>query len=74
MIGFLIKKGFFDLWDNMLIVGLMNICYLIPLGLIYLAIALSAAEYPTLLSLAILIVAMIIFSFYSLGVNAITFG
>ena len=74
MIGFLIKKGFFDLWDNMLIVGLMNICYLIPLGLMYLAVALSAADYPTILSMAILVVAMLVFSLYSLGVNAITYG
>ena len=74
MIGFLIKKGFFDLWDNMLIVGLMNICYLIPLGLMYLAVALSAADYPTVLSMAILVVAMLVFSLYSLGVNAITYG
>ena len=74
MIGFLIKKGFFDFWDNMLIVGLMNIGYLIPLGLIYLAVALSAAEYSTILCTVILIIAMLVFSLYSLGVNAITFG
>ena len=74
MIGFLIKKGFFDLWDNMLVVGLMNIGYLIPLGLIYLAIALSAAEYPIVLSVVILVVALLIFIVYSLGVNAMTYG
>ena len=74
MIGFLIKKGFFDLWDNLLVIGLMNIGYLIPLGLIYLAVAVVAAESSTILAVALLVLAMLLFSLYSLGVNAITFG
>ena len=40
----------------------------------YLAVALSAADYPTILSVVILVVAMLLFSLYSLGVNAITYG
>ena len=74
MIGFLIKKGFFDIWDNLLFVGLMNIGYLIPLGLIYLVVVVVAAEASTVLSVVLLVLAMLLFSFYSLGVNAITFG
>ena len=74
MIGFLIKKGFFDLWDNLIFVGLMNIGYLIPLGLIYLVVVVVAAESSTILSVVLLVLAMLLFSFYSLGVNAITFG
>ena len=74
MIGFLIKKGFFDLWDNLIMIGLMNIGYLIPLGLIYLVVVVVAAEASTVLSVVLLVLAMLLFSFYSLGVNAITFG
>ena len=74
MIGFLIKKGFFDIWDNLLFVGLMDIGYLIPLGLIYLVVVVVAAEASTVLSVVLLVLAMLLFSFYSLGVNAITFG
>ena len=74
MIGFLIKKGFFDLWDNLIFVGLMNIGYLIPLGLIYLVVVVVASEASTILSVILLVLAMLLFSFYSLGVNAITFG
>ncbi len=74
MIGFLIKKGFFDLWDNLVMIGLMNIGYLIPLGLIYLVVVVVAAEASTVLAVVLLVLAMLLFSFYSLGVNAITFG
>lgn len=74
MIGFLFKKGFFDLWDNLLLVGLMNIGYLLPLGLVYLAVAVAASETSAILSIVILVLAMLLFSVYSLGVNAITFG
>lgn len=72
MIGFLIKKGFFDLWDNMLFVVLMNIGFVVPLALIYLSAV--AADYSVLLSVIIMVVALLAFSMYSLGVNAVTFG
>ena len=74
MIGFLIKKGFFDIWDNLLIVGLMNIGYLIPLGLFYLTVGVIAAEASTALIVALLLLSLLVFSFYSLVVNAMAFG
>ena len=72
MIGFLIKKVFFDLWDNMIYVVLMSIGFVAPLGLIYLASV--AVDYSIVLSMVIMAIAMLVFSMYSLGVNAITFG
>ena len=72
MIGFLIKKVFFDLWDNMIYVVLMSIGFVAPLGLIYLASV--VVDYSIVLSMVIMAIAMLVFSMYSLGVNAITFG
>ena len=74
MIGFLIKKGFFDIWDNLLFVGLMNIGYLIPLGTMYLAIGVVSTETSAIPSLVLIILALLLFSLYSLAVNATTFN
>ena len=74
MIGFLIKKGFFDIWDNLLFVGLMNIGYLIPLGTFYLAIGVVSTENSAIPSLILMILAQLLFSLYSLAVNATTFN
>ena len=72
MIGFLIKKGFFDLWDNLLFVVLMNIGFVVPLALVYASAV--AVDYSMVLSIIIMVIAVLIFSLYSLGVSAVTFG
>ncbi len=72
MIGFLIKKGFFDLWDNLLMVVLLNLGYIAPLLLIILSG--SVGETSAVLSLVIQILAVLVFSLYSLGISAVTFG
>ncbi len=72
MIGFLIKKGFFDVWDNLLMLVLMNLGYIAPLLLVLLAG--SLAESLTVLSIVVQVLAVLVFSLYSLGVSAVTFG
>ena len=36
MIGFLFKKVFFDIWDNLLMLVLMSLGIAAPIGLLYL--------------------------------------
>lgn len=40
MIGFFIKKSFFDGWDNLIGIVLMNILFVLGLGLVYLSLSL----------------------------------
>ena len=54
MIGFLIKKGFFDLWDNLLFVVLMNIGFVVPLALVYASAV--AVDYSMVLSIIIMVI------------------
>ena len=72
MIGFLIKKVFFDIWDNLMMLVLQSLGYILPLGLFVLSGYLGA-EYPVV-SVILLVVAMLAFSMYSLGVNAVVHG
>jgi len=72
MIGFLIKKVFFDIWDNLLMLVLQNLGFVAPLGLVFLSGYIGDSN--LVLSIFILIVAVLAFSIYSLGVNAVVFG
>ncbi len=72
MIGFLIKKGFFDIWDNLLMIVLMNLGFIAPLGLILLAG--MAGETSALASVLLQVLAVLVFSLYGLGVSGVTYG
>ncbi len=72
MIGFLIKKSFFDGWDNLLTLVLLNLGYLGAFGLILLASAVS--ETSVLLGYALIVLAIFYVSVYGLGVGSLTFG
>lgn len=72
MIGFLIKKGFFDIWDNLVSLVAMNLGYLGALGLAVLSS--YVAESSAVGCYAILAVAVLYSSFYSLGTSGVTFG
>jgi len=71
MIGFLIKKGFFDIWDNLLSLVLMNLGYIGFFGLI--ALSAVVGENSALGGYALLAVAVLYNSLYSLGVSGVTF-
>lgn len=70
MIGFLIKKVFFDIWDNMLRIIGVTLVYVVCLGLVF--IAGSVGEFSSILSIAVMVAAVFAFSFHSLGVSGIT--
>ncbi len=62
MIGFLIKKTFFDLWDNLFRVALINIGFILSAALSVLFLSLSADI--TVLFYAIMLIAMLWLSIY----------
>lgn len=72
MIGFLIKKVFFDIWDNLMMIIVTNLGFLAPLALILLSGFL--ADYSVAASVAVLVISILVFSLYSLGINATVFG
>ena len=72
MIGFLIKKSFFDGWDNLLTLVLLNLGYLGAFGIILLAD--SAGAVSVWLGYGLLVLAILYVSVYSLGVSGLTFG
>ncbi len=72
MIGFLIKKGFFDIWDNLLMLVLMSLGIILPFGIIMLAGYLI--ETASIVAVVLCIFAILVFSMYSLFVSSVTFG
>lgn len=72
MIGFLIKKSFFDGWDNLLTLVLLNLGYLIAFGLMLLASMVS--ETSVWLWLCLVVLSLLYISIYNLGVNAHTYA
>ena len=72
MIGFLIKKVFFDIWDNLLMLVLLSLGFVAPLGLVFLSGFIGEAN-PAI-SVILLILAVLAFSMYSLGVNGVVLG
>lgn len=72
MVGFLIKKGFFDIWDNLLMLVIMNLGFIVPLLIIFLSGAVG--EYSAILSIILQVLAVLVFSLYGLGVSAVTYG
>lgn len=63
MFGFLIKKAFFDLWDNMLRVLLMNLGYILVLAILFLVVPLFLSV-PALFAV-MLAVGIAVFSVYT---------
>jgi len=63
MIGFFIKKAFFDGWDNFITLIVLNLGYIVLLGLGYVAV--PAMEVSWLLAFAVLVLWMFIFQLYS---------
>lgn len=72
MVGFLIKKVFFDVWDNLIRLVGLSLGYLVTLFGLFLSG--YVAEYSAILSFVILILDVFLFSFYSLGVSAVVHG
>ena len=72
MIGFLIKKVFFDIWDNLLMLVLQSLGFVAPLGLVFLSGYIGDAN--PVVAVIILVFAVLAFSMYSLGINAVVFG
>ncbi len=72
MIGFLIKKSFFDGWDNLLTLVIVNLGYLVAFGLILLAS--PAGEVNLWLGYGLIVLAIFYISIYTLGSSAITYG
>ncbi len=67
MVGFFIKKAFFDGWDNLISLILLNLGYVAILGLGYLV--LNAMEQSLLLGFFTLVVWVVIFQVYSGAVS-----
>ncbi len=70
MIGFFIKKAFFDAWDNLIGLVLSNLGYLVVVMLFTLGMQYLSGS--TLLFFFVIIIAMILFSFHSVGIANIT--
>lgn len=71
MIRFTFKKAFFDIWDNMVKVMLMNLPYAAVVILFYICIGMLQGN--PVLSFAGLVLDVLLFSFYSLFVNVMTY-
>lgn len=72
MIGFLIKKVFFDIWDNLLMLVLMSFGFIVPLALFVVCGYIS--DTSPVFSMILLVLSVLIFSMYSLGVNGVVVG
>ena len=69
MLGFLVKKAFFDTWDNLFRVLLLNIGFYAPIALLVYAPVLT----PVLpLTLLLQVVALALFCIYTGGASAVT--
>lgn len=72
MIGFLIKKAFFDAWDNLIGLVVSNLGYVVILVLFSLDIGKFLGM--ELFNYVIIILALLLFSFHNVGVAKITFA
>lgn len=66
MFGFLVKKAFFDMWDNMFRIILMNLGYIVVLAIFWLAITVAAIV-P--LSIFLIFVGIAVLAVYTGGVS-----
>ncbi len=75
MLGFSIRKAFYDGWDHVLALAAMNLVYVLMVLGIYLAGGMNLKEH-TALSLAAISLIVLAYSIYSLGVfrNAYCYG
>jgi uncharacterized membrane protein YesL len=53
MFGFLIKKAFFDMWDNMFRILLMNLGFLAVLAILFVLVPLAGAIVPLAIAIAV---------------------
>jgi hypothetical protein len=63
MFGFLIKKAFFDMWDNMFRILLMNLGYILVLAIFFLLAPLCASVVP--LFIAVIVIGIGISALYT---------
>lgn len=69
MIGFFLKKAFFDGWDNMISLVVMNLGYLVVLLSLYGSFSLM--PHSVVLALALLVITVALHAFYTSGVNGL---
>jgi len=70
MIGFFIKKAFFDAWDNLIGLVVLNIGFLAVFMIFSLGMQYGGAS--SLMTLLMMVISIILFSFHSVGVANIT--
>ncbi|NCC70357.1 hypothetical protein EOM09_02135 [bacterium] len=70
MIGFFIKKAFFDAWDNLIGLVISNLGFLLVLMAFSYGMQLGGTF--SLLTILILLISVVLFSFHSIGVANIT--
>ena len=70
MIGFLIKKAFFDAWDNLIGLVVSNLGYLFVLLVFSLGMQYGGSS--SLLVILVLLASVVLFSFHSVGIANIT--
>lgn len=70
MIGFLIKKAFFDAWDNLIGLVISNLGYLAVL-LIF-SLGMQYGGFSSLITIVVSVISIILFSFHSVGIANIT--
>jgi hypothetical protein len=66
MFGFLVKKAFFDMWDNMFRIIIMNLGYILVLGIFWLAIEIASI---TALSIAVVFIGIAVLAVYTGAVS-----
>ncbi len=62
MFGFLVKKAFFDMWDNMFRIILMNLGYILVLGILWLAIELASVPALSFVVLLVFVAALAVYT------------
>lgn len=71
MVGFYIKKAFFDGWDNLIMLIILNLGYVVLLGGLYLVV--SALQISIILGLAVLILWTFVMQSYNGAVSFFTY-
>lgn len=70
MIGFLIKKAFFDAWDNLIGLVVSNLGFLFVL--LVFSLGMQYGGTSSLLAILVLLASVVLFSFHSVGIANIT--
>lgn len=72
MIGFFIKKSFFDAWDNLISLVISNLGFIIVL--ILFTLDLGSFTSSDAISLLLMLIGLFLMSFHSVGIAQVTFG